>query len=153
MFQGMLTTKQALTEIGYLDEQLRSWQEWDTSIRLAEICDFVFVDKALFLYHHDDRSAISANLYADLQGYLHVIIKHRRAILHYLSQAGWDAHLQSLISRSLGMNLPGFARYLVRSQPLPFSRKVVLMLSIHLRLLHGRLGCLRPIAGSFGRLW
>ncbi|ORU00541.1 Glycosyl transferase, family 2 [Anaerovibrio sp. JC8] len=36
MFQAMLTSKKALLEVGKLGEDIKTYQEWDTSLRLAK---------------------------------------------------------------------------------------------------------------------
>jgi hypothetical protein len=40
LFPSFLVSKEALTRIGYLDETIVSYQEWDTAIRLAKYYDF-----------------------------------------------------------------------------------------------------------------
>ena len=50
MFQGMLTSKIALEKIGYLDDSIVSYQEWDTSISLAKFCDYHWIEIPLFTY-------------------------------------------------------------------------------------------------------
>ena len=51
MFQGLLTTKKALEKIGYIDESIISFQEWDTNIMLAKYCKFFWTNDFLFNYN------------------------------------------------------------------------------------------------------
>ena len=98
MYQGMLATKRALTTIGYLDETIRAYQEWETSIRLARRYPFAFSPAPTFVYDCRGDSAISRDLRRGAAGYDQVVAKHRRAILmhagprvlsdHYLVSAG-----------------------------------------------------------------
>ncbi len=50
LFPTILTSKKALLEIGLLDENVPSYQEWDTSIRLAKKCKFIQYSKNLYLH-------------------------------------------------------------------------------------------------------
>jgi hypothetical protein len=88
MFQGLLASKKALERIGYLDEAILSFQEWDTAIRLAKFYLFGFESRPTFIY--DDSTAdsiprISKNAMAQALGYHYIIKKHMLAILR---QAG-----------------------------------------------------------------
>lgn len=49
----MLVEKKALMEIGMFDENLRFWQEYDLTIRLAQRAPIYFVNEALCVYRID----------------------------------------------------------------------------------------------------
>jgi len=61
LFPGLLVSKMALKKIGYLDENVPSYQEWDTSIRLAKYCKFFHIKEPLFIYYLHKDTTISKN--------------------------------------------------------------------------------------------
>lgn len=94
MFQGLLVSKEALARIGYLDEKIVSWQEWDTAIRLARHYRFGFITTPTFIWdcHHPD--SISKDRLRKALGYEQVFTKHRRSILRYLGRKYLAFHYQ-----------------------------------------------------------
>lgn len=93
MFQAILTSKQALHEIGYLDENVPSYQEWDTSIRLAKICRFIQLPSPTFSYYYHTGETISKNKLRDLQGYDYIMTKFKADIFKYHGKRQWKQHL------------------------------------------------------------
>ena len=75
-FPGILTSKIALQNIGFLDENVLTHQEWETSIRLAEICQVVFIPEPLFIWNLIDNFSISKNKRNGILGYSYIIAKH-----------------------------------------------------------------------------
>jgi hypothetical protein len=59
-----------------LDENIISYQEWDTSIRLAKRYEFGFVKEPTFLYYRHKDETISANPMRNACGYEQVVQKH-----------------------------------------------------------------------------
>ncbi len=93
MFQGLLTSKVALLKIGLLDEKVPSFQEWDTSIRLAKECLFLHISEPLFIYHLHDSDRISNDRKRDIEGYQYIVDKFRDDILRYCGAEVLNAHL------------------------------------------------------------
>lgn len=84
MFQGMLVKKSIMEEIGYLDEECPSYQEWDTAIRLAEKYEFLFINEPLFIYYiNQEIDTISNNNERTLLGYKYVFYKHKQEVYKY----------------------------------------------------------------------
>tara|TARA_B110001452_G_scaffold235392_1_gene214165 strand:+ start:1237 stop:2217 length:981 start_codon:yes stop_codon:yes gene_type:complete len=81
MLQGMLTSKVALEKIGYLDETIISFQEWDTSIRLSKICEFHWIDEPLFNYFIPVKETSFKNKEIWIKGYLSIIQKNKNEII------------------------------------------------------------------------
>ena len=88
MFQSLLVRKKHLECIGGLDESILSYQEWETSIRLASACEFVFLPQPTFIYHCHGGETISKDRLREAVGYRQVVRKHRREIIRH---AGWKA--------------------------------------------------------------
>jgi glycosyltransferase involved in cell wall biosynthesis len=83
MFQALLVSKRAIERIGYLDEKIVSFQEWDTYIRLAKFYKFAFVPEPTFVYDYQTKNAISRNDLRAACGYRRVVKKHFFSILIY----------------------------------------------------------------------
>lgn len=103
MFQGILTSKSALEQIGYLDEKVPSYQEWDTSIRLAQNCHFIHIQKPLFTYYLHEGETISKNFLQDIQGWLYILEKFRDKIIKH---HGW-CYYESMVIKTAFRGLDG----------------------------------------------
>jgi len=102
MFQSILTSKDALLEIGMLDENVPSYQEWDTSIRLGKICKFVHSKEPLFTYIFHEGPTISKNPKIDIEGYWYIVQKFKKEMLEYNV---YNNHLKTLIFKSMEYQL------------------------------------------------
>ncbi len=92
MFQGMLVPKEALHRIGYLDERIISYQEWDTAVRLAKYYEFRFLPQATFVYDCRHADSISKNRTREAIGYEQVFMKQWFPILRFLGPEALSAH-------------------------------------------------------------
>lgn len=118
MFQTLLVSKKALHAIGYLDEGVPSYQEWDTAIRLAEICEFIHIKEPLAVYWLHEGDTISKNQRRDVDGYRYIIEKHRTAIEEILGKKAWLRHCAVLINRCAKFGFFDDARQLLRQMPI-----------------------------------
>ena len=77
---AILVKKSALLEVGLFDENLRFWQEYELTIRLAQRSPFFFVNEPLLVYRVDTNDAGRlTNKYHewwDAVGYIHK--KHKK---------------------------------------------------------------------------
>jgi glycosyltransferase involved in cell wall biosynthesis len=105
LFPTILTTKAALESIGLLDENVPSYQEWDTSIRLAKICRFIHIREPLFIYHLHGGETISKNRKKDIDGYQYIVDKFRDEILE---RCGVDTLNQHLSDNAIRAKRYGF---------------------------------------------
>ncbi len=92
LFPALLVTREALEAIGHLDESIVAFQEWDTSIRLAQRFPFGFVEQPTFVYDCVGTDTISKNLRRNGVGYEQVVAKHRTAILRRVGPAALAEH-------------------------------------------------------------
>ncbi len=69
MFQSLFVSKYLLNKINYLDEEVISWQEWDTAIRLSKFANFIHIEEPLFIYNLHEGPTISK----DYVNYIKVI--------------------------------------------------------------------------------
>lgn len=91
-FPSLLVSKQALIKIGYLDSTIRSYQEWDTAIRLARHYTFAFFPEPTFVYDCRHRTTISADSLRAASGYEQVFKKHKWSILRHLGPKALALH-------------------------------------------------------------
>lgn len=98
VFPTILTSKTALERIGFLDESVPSFQEWDTSIRLARECRFIHIREPLFIYHLHDGKTISKNQRREIDGYQYIVDKFREEILQ---NCGIDTLYEHLIGNAI----------------------------------------------------
>ncbi len=105
MFPGMLVSRPAIQKINYLDEDVPSYQEWDTSIRLAKHCRFIYLREPLFVYHLHDGETISKSNMRDITGYQYVINKFKDEIIKNCGEQTWKNHLDSQLIRCLNFRL------------------------------------------------
>jgi glycosyltransferase involved in cell wall biosynthesis len=92
LFPSFLLSKEALIRIGYLDETIVSYQEWDTAIRLAKYYEFAFVQEPTFIYDCSSADTISKDLLRTAQGYEQVLLKHWWSILCHLGPKALASH-------------------------------------------------------------
>lgn len=76
LFSSLLVAKEALETIGYLDEKIVSYQDWDTVIRLAKHYPFSFVAEPTFIYDCRGDDNISKSMKREAEGYRQVFNKH-----------------------------------------------------------------------------
>jgi glycosyltransferase involved in cell wall biosynthesis len=105
MFQGMLVHRDAIKRIGYLDENIISYQEWDTSIRLAKHYEFAFVPEPTFVYDCRGSDTISKDMVRDVNGYKQVVLKHQEAILQICGRDILAEHFRHIASRYQALGL------------------------------------------------
>lgn len=82
MFQSLLCSKYLLEKISLLDESVPSYQEWDTSIRLAGAGGkFVHLTESLFDYFVGASDAISKSIEKDFIGRSNIYNKFKPEII------------------------------------------------------------------------
>ena len=96
LFPAILACREVLVRIGYLDESIVAWQEWDTAIRLGRVAHFGFVPVATFDYDERTPVAISRDASRAARGYTQIVHEHRRAIVRELGPRGLANHYQML---------------------------------------------------------
>lgn len=103
LFPSIMTSKKALLLINLLDENVPSYQEWDTSIRLAMYCSFIHVKKPLFTYLQHKSDNISKNKDVEIAGYNYIVNKYKNDILK-LGNKIWNNHMLNLAGKCVNYN-------------------------------------------------
>lgn len=110
-FPGLLVATSALQRIGYLDERIVSFQEWDTSIRLAKHYAFGFVPEPTFIYDWHAAVNISHQVHTVCRGYKQVVRKHIVAIIVLGGPNVLAPHCRRIARLSVAAGKEGQARY------------------------------------------
>lgn len=108
LFPGILTSRDALEKIGFLDQAVISFQEWDTSIRLSKYCRFVHISEPLFIYNIHSGDTISKDNVKAVNGYQYIIEKFKEEIILNCGKNAWYRHnfLQFMACMSLDIKVP-----------------------------------------------
>lgn len=105
VFPTILASKKALEKIGYLDEKVPSFQEWDTAIQLARYCRFFHVKEPLMIYHVSNGDSISGNATRHVEGWRYIISKYEDDIRKLCGEATWLELNAQLLWRCLDLGL------------------------------------------------
>lgn len=135
MFPSLLVSKQALEIIGYLDNTIISYQEWDTSIMLAKKYDFAYLSQPTFIYDCRHGATISKDPARAAAGYEQVFTKHRWSILRHLGPKALSSHYRTAAGFYSEANCSGKARSCFRKARFlwPFNLKAALNYVRHLQ--------------------
>ena len=101
LFISIFASKQALSEIGFLDENVLAYQEWDTTIRLAKICKFVYIDEPLFVYNVHSGNTISKSGSQAYKGFCYILDKNKSDILKLCSYDVYESQLLYIFNKCL----------------------------------------------------
>jgi glycosyltransferase involved in cell wall biosynthesis len=96
IFSNILVRRDCFAAIGYLDDAIIAFQEWDTCLRLAEKFPFAFVGEPLFVWYRHAADTISGNPQRNADGYSQVVEKHRAQILRLVGRQALVAHYSKL---------------------------------------------------------
>jgi glycosyltransferase involved in cell wall biosynthesis len=105
LFPALITSRKALERIGYLDEHVPSFQEWETSIRLAKYCRVFHVKEPLFIYHAGDPDAISGSKTKHVEGWHYIISKYETDIKELCGEEAWMKLNMELLGMCLDLGL------------------------------------------------
>jgi glycosyltransferase involved in cell wall biosynthesis len=118
LFPTMIVSKSVLIKIGLLDEKVPSYQEWETAIRLAKICEFIHLPEPLAIYWLHREETISKNKRGDIDGYCYVIEKHQDEICRVAGDYFWFRHLSIVALRCLRFGFLDDAKIILNQLPL-----------------------------------
>lgn len=134
MFQAMLTSKLALETIGYLDEKVPSYQEWDTAIALSKHCKFIHLSEPLFVYYLHGGETISKDHRRDVDGYQYIIEKYKKDIQNFCGRSAWQNHIKVQIEKQVKFCLWEDARiYLTKNREVPLGYRYILLYIIYFK--------------------
>lgn len=103
-FPTILTSKAILEDIGYLDESVVAYQEWETSIRLSKICDVTFFRLPTAVWWRHDSGSISDSTELAMQGYIYILRKHLPDMVKIIGLEGLEFHKRHCLT-SFGVDV------------------------------------------------
>jgi glycosyltransferase involved in cell wall biosynthesis len=98
-FPGLFVRRSCFVETGYLDESVRSWQEWDTALRLSRKYRFAYDENPGFVWVWHGGETISKDNTRELVGYLSIILKYREEILQRCGADRLNYHLNNVLNK------------------------------------------------------
>lgn len=101
-FNGAVIRKQKLLDIGGLDEDCSSMQEWDTHIRLSKIAKYHTIPQVLVDYYVGGADTISIDTKREVTGTVYILDKHKKAWSLYKSS--YWMHGERVIDMLNGIN-------------------------------------------------
>lgn len=113
LFQAIISKKENFVKIGLLDESVPSFQEWDTSIMLSRICEFIFVEHPLFIYHMHDGETISKNKKKDIDGQEYIFNKYKHEIFIQYGVSGIVKRYEVIMKRCKRLKDKRYFKYLL----------------------------------------
>lgn len=131
LFPSILTSKQALYDIGLLDITAPSYQEWDTTISLSKKCEFIHLKEPLFTYVFHDGDTISKNKNRDIDGYWYIVNKFRNDMLNY---GCYRSHIVNLLVKSISFGLYERAYEFLELLDIPLYKKRIVLTICQKRL-------------------
>lgn len=75
-FNQAIIRRNLLLDIGGLDEDCPSMQEWDTHIRLSKVARYITIEEPLLDYYIEGTDAISSDKKREVIGRLYILRKH-----------------------------------------------------------------------------
>lgn len=113
-FDVLITSKANLEKIGYLDESVPSFHEWDTAIRLAEKFEFIYIKKPLFVYHLHDGETISKDRKRAIDGNEYICEKYKYEILSKIGKEELVRRYKELMKISWDYKDRRFLKYFLK---------------------------------------
>ena len=105
MFQSLLVSKELLKKINYLDENVISWQEWDTSIQLSKYGNFIHIKQPLFIYNLHNDETISKNMLNYIKGYLYIINKYKYDIIKLYDKNEYNKQIDKMKQKAINCDI------------------------------------------------
>lgn len=103
-YNASMIKKKNLLDVGLLDEDCPSYQEWDTHIRLAETANFGTVREPLVNYYQRVQGRISNDLQREYEGLIYVLKKHKELYIKECGEEDFLREMQNLIPFFLKCN-------------------------------------------------
>lgn len=88
-FNQAIVKKSKLVDIGLLDEDCPSMQEWDTHIRLSKSAIYTTIKKPLLDYYVNGDDTITSDSRREVKGYMYVLKKHQQEWKEDVNDLNW----------------------------------------------------------------
>ena len=92
----LLVPRAWFTQIGFLDESISAFADWDTCISLSKLFKFTTVDEPCVNYYQDDPSAIQKNKRELARSYRYIVEKHQKDMVRFIGKRGLARHYMTM---------------------------------------------------------
>lgn len=130
LFPAILTSKKALEQIGFLDEKVPSFQEWDTAIRLSRICRFMHITEPLFIYNVIKADSISNDYSREIEGCFFIRSKYKLEIIKLLGLKLYLQLVAGIIFKAMEADLWKLSAKMIKE-----TKEFTMMFRLKLRML------------------
>jgi len=91
-FPCMLVPREWLRQIGFLDENISAFTDWDTCISLSKLFEFTTVNKPCWNYYLGEPNAVTKNQLGKAFSYQHIVEKNKNDMLRFAGRRGLARH-------------------------------------------------------------
>jgi glycosyltransferase involved in cell wall biosynthesis len=88
----LLLPRDWLAQIGFLDERITAFADWDTCISLSKLFEFTTVDEPCVNYYQDDPHSIQKNRRELALSYQYILEKHQDDMYRFLGRPDMARH-------------------------------------------------------------
>jgi glycosyltransferase involved in cell wall biosynthesis len=92
----LLVPRAWFTQIGFLDESISAFADWDTCISLSKLFEFTTVGEPCVNYYQDDPSAVQKNKRELARSYHYIVEKHQKDMLRFIGRRGLARHYMTM---------------------------------------------------------
>lgn len=92
----LLVPRAWLAQIGFLDERISAFADWDTCISLSKLFEFTTVGEPCVNYYQDDPHSVQKNKRELALNYQYILEKHQDDMLRFLGRRGLARHYLTL---------------------------------------------------------
>jgi len=90
----MLVPREWFKQIGFVDENISAFADWDTCISLSKLFEFTTVNKPCVNYYQDDPNSLQKNKLAAALHYEYVVEKHQNDMMQFIGRHGLARHFR-----------------------------------------------------------
>ncbi len=113
-YNSLLVSKKSLLDVGLLDENVPSYQEWDLTISLTKQNQMAYIREPLFVYHLHDGETISKNPKKDIDGSEYICEKYKYEIMSQLGSGGLTQRYKELMKKCIAYKDKRMIRYIIK---------------------------------------
>jgi glycosyltransferase involved in cell wall biosynthesis len=95
-FCCLLVPMECLRQIGFLDEKIKAFADWDMCISLSKCCKFATVDEPCTLHYANEPDSVTRNLPQKAHAYERIVYKNQKDMLQFIGRRGLALHHRNI---------------------------------------------------------
>ena len=92
----MLVPRDWFRQIGFLDESITAFADWDLGISLSKLFEFLTIDEMCVNYYQDDPQSLQKNKLTQARDYSRIVEKHQNDMLQFIGKRGLAKHYRTI---------------------------------------------------------